>query len=288
MAHGIFDEPKIDCHVHVVDPIRFPYREDTHYRPAGQEIGTADQLWRVMDVYGVGHALIVGPNSGYGFDNRCLLDALAQSGGRCKGVAVVRNDVSGAELAALKDAGIVAVTWNVSHHGVDYFAGASAMLDRLRAYDLAVQLQTIDNQLVPLAPMLIRSGVRVLIDHCGRPTAAAGLDQPGFRALLDLAATGRAYVKLSGLIKFSDERPPHRDAWPFVRALLDAFTPARCMWASDWPYLRAPAHVDYGGLLADVAVLLPDPQTRRQVLWNTPAALFGFARPDPDRHPCAT
>lgn len=277
MAPGIFDEPKIDCHVHVVDPVRFQYREDTHYRPAGQEIGAAEQLWRVMDVYGVAHALIVGPNSGYGFDNRCLLDALAQSGGRCKGVAVVPNDISESDLAALKDAGIVGVTWNVSHHGVDYFAGAGALLERLRAQDLAVQVQVIDDQLVPLASMLERSGVRILVDHCGRPTAAAGLDQPGFRALLDLSGSGRAYVKLSGLIKFSDERPPHPDAWPFVHALLDAFTPQRCMWASDWPYLRAPARVDYGTLLADIARVLAEPRARRQVMYDTPASLFGFA-----------
>ena len=84
-------------------------------------------------------------------------------------------------------------------------------------------------------------------------------------------------MKLSGVIKFSDEPSPHRDAHPFIRALLDAFTAERCMWASDWPYLRAPARVDYGVLLADIAALLPDPQTRRRVLWDTPAALFGFA-----------
>ena len=276
MALALLDEPRIDCHVHILDPDRFPYREDTHYRPGGQEIGTLDQLLRVMDVYGARHALIVGPNSGYGFDNRCLQDALARSEGRCKGVAVVRNDASVAELEALKAAGVVGVTWNVSHYGVDYFAGAAAMLGRLRDLDLAVDVQVIEDQLVPLAPMLIRSGVRILIDHCGRPTPAEGLGQPGFRALLDLAATGRAYVKLSGLIKFSRERPPHRDTWPFVHALLTAYTAARCMWASDWPYLRAPAHIDYGPWIADFAALLPDAAARHQVLWQTPTALFGF------------
>ena len=277
MALELLDAPKIDCHVHVLDPARFPYGDDTHYRPAGQEIGTTAQLWRMMATYGVTHALIVGPNSGYGLDNRCLLDALAQSKGRCKGVAVVRNDVSDAELVALKEAGIVGITWNVSHYGVGYFAGEHALLERLRAHDLTVQVQAIEDQLVPLAPMLERSGVRVLIDHCGRPTVAAGLAQPGFQALLELGRTGRAWVKLSGLIKFSDQPSPHRDAWPFVHALLDAFTPERCMWASDWPYLRAPAHVDYGTLLADAMLILPDARTRRQVLFDTPAALFGFA-----------
>ena len=40
-----------------------------------------------MDAYGVRHVLVVGPNSGYGTDNRCLLDALAHSNGRYKGIA---------------------------------------------------------------------------------------------------------------------------------------------------------------------------------------------------------
>jgi hypothetical protein len=42
----IFEEPKIDCHVHVLDPARFPYRADTHYAPAGQEVGTPRSLRR--------------------------------------------------------------------------------------------------------------------------------------------------------------------------------------------------------------------------------------------------
>jgi predicted TIM-barrel fold metal-dependent hydrolase len=58
-------EPKIDCHVHVFDPERFPYADDTFYRPSGCEIGTASLLRHVMDAHGVRHALLVGPNSGY-------------------------------------------------------------------------------------------------------------------------------------------------------------------------------------------------------------------------------
>ena len=273
---NVFSEPKIDCHVHVLDPARFPYAADTHYRPAGQETGTAAQLLQVMDVYGARYALIVGPNSGYGLDNRCLIDAIARSGGRCKGIAVVANDATLADLEALKDAGIVGVAWNVTHYGVDYYAGAAGLLDRLRALDFFVQVQVEHDQLVPLVPMLERSGVRILIDHCGRPTPAAGLSQPGFRALLGLAKTRRAFVKLSGVVKFSREPFPHDDARPYVDALLDAFTPDACMWASDWPFLRAPARVDYGVLLALVLHVLPDAAQRRKVLWETADALFRF------------
>lgn len=278
MDFGVFSEPKIDCHVHVLDPARFPYGANTHYRPAGQETGSADHLFAVMDAYGTRHALIVGPNSGYGLDNRCLLDALARSGGRCKGVAVVENDIGDAELMALKAAGVVGVAWNVTFYGVDHYADAAGLLDRLAALDMLLSLQVEHDQLLALVPMLERSRVRVMVDHCGRPTPGEGVDQPGFRTLLGLAGNGRTYVKLSGVVKFSREPFPHEDARPYLDALVGAFTTERCLWASDWPYLRAPVRMDYGVLLALVRRIFPDDAQRRRVLWDTPAALLGFRR----------
>ena len=35
--------------------------------------------------------------------------------------------------------------------------------------------------------------------------------------------------------------------------------------------------MDYGVLLKHVERVLPDPAVRRQVLWETPRTLFGFA-----------
>jgi predicted TIM-barrel fold metal-dependent hydrolase len=273
----IFEEPKIDCHVHVLDPARFPYRADTHYAPMGQEIGTPAQLARVMDAYGTRHALLVGPNSGYGLDNACMLDAIARGAGRYKGIGVVANDATLDELQALRREGVVGVAWNVTHYGLDYYRDAEALLKKLVALDMFVDIQVEHDQLVPMMPMLAKSGVRIVVDHCGRPTVDAGLDQPGFRALLRLGATRRAFVKLSGLVKFSRKSALYDDAWPFVTALIDAFTLDHCLWASDWPYLRAPVHVDYGVLLQLARMLFPDASDRRKLLWDTPRGLFGFA-----------
>ena len=61
-----------------------------------------------------------------------------------------------------------------------------------------------------------------------------------------------------------------------MQALLEAFTPDRCMWGSDWPFLRAPERIDYGLVLALLERLIPDPGDRRKVLWDTPMRLFGF------------
>ena len=276
MDTRIFEEPKIDCHVHVLDPVRFPYGANTHYRPLGQELGTPAQLAQVMNAYGTSFALLVGPNSGYGLDNACMLDTIARGDGRFKGVAVVANDVTLEELQRLKDMGVVGVAWNVTFYGVDHYRDAGPLLEKLEALDLFVNIQVEHDQLVPMTPLFARSGVRVLVDHCGRPTIEAGIDQPGFRALLALGATRRAIVKLSGLVKFSQMPSPHEDAWPFVQALVEAFTLDRCLWASDWPYLRAPARVDYGVLLNVLLQLFPDATDRQRLLWDTPRELLGF------------
>jgi predicted TIM-barrel fold metal-dependent hydrolase len=84
-------------------------------------------------------------------------------------------------------------------------------------------------------------------------------------------------VKLSGYQKFSAEPLPHDDALPFVRALMDTFTLDACVWASDWPYLKATERLDYGPLLKHVESWLPDANDRQRLLWNTPRRLFGFA-----------
>jgi predicted TIM-barrel fold metal-dependent hydrolase len=274
----IYDEPKVDCHCHVFDPAHFPYGANTFYRPAGQEIATASQLTQMHDAYGVRYGLLVGPNSGYEEDNRCMLDAIARGGGRYRGIAVVANDVDEASLASLAVAGVVGVAFNATHHGVERYLAAGGLLAKLRALDLCVSLQVQHDQLVALGPFLERAGVRVLVDHCGRPTPEAGLSQSGFQALLRLAQSGRAFVKLSGYAKFSRDAHPYRDIRPYVEALLAAFTPARTLWASDWPFLRAPGRVDVGPLLALAESLLPDANVRRAVLWDTPCALLGFAR----------
>jgi predicted TIM-barrel fold metal-dependent hydrolase len=270
------NEPVIDCHVHVFDPVRFPYAPDAWYVPTGPETGSVEQLRRTHDAHGVRHAVLVGPNSGYGEDNRYLVDAVGRSDGRFRGMAVVPNGATREQLGRLRDAGIVGVTLNAALLGVDHYADAGGLLASLAELDMIADVQVTGDQLTALAPALARSGVRVHVDHCGRPDPADGLDAPGFRELLLLGGTGRAVVKLSGLVKFSSRPPPHEDAWPFVRALVDAFGPDHCVWASDWPFLRAPVRLDYGPLLAVFEELVPDGAARRQILWDTPRREFGF------------
>ncbi len=272
----IFDEDKIDCHNHVFDPARFPYRSDTIYRPSGQEIGTAAQFTHVLDACRVQYALLVGPTSGYRTDNACMLDAIAHGKGRFKGIAVVEHDISRHALSALKDAGVVGVAFNPAMEGVAELLEAGPLLDLLSDLDMFAQIQVSGDQLVSLTGLIGKTRARILIDHCGRPEPKSGLTQPGFDALLRLADNGRTYVKLSGLQKISTEPFPYADAQVYAKALIAAFGPDACVWGSDWPFLRAPERLDYAPLLHLFETYVPDPLVRRKILWDTPRRLFGF------------
>jgi predicted TIM-barrel fold metal-dependent hydrolase len=260
----------------VLDPARFPYAPEVAYRPAGQEVAPLEQYEQVMLSYGIRHALFVGPNSGYGLDNRCLLDALARGGLRFKGIAVVGNDTGREELQRLRSLGVIGVAFNATVMGVPYYADAAPLLRALAELDMLLSLQVEHDQLVALGPLVEDSGVRVLIDHGGRPAAGGGVGQPGFQALLAMAGNGRTSVKLSGYQKFSREPPPWNDTLPFVETLLDRFTLDACLWATDWPFLKAPQRLDVGPLLRYVERLLPAEADRRRLFWDTPKRWLGF------------
>ena len=51
--------------------------------------------------------LLVNPQAGYATDNACMLDAIAGSRGRLKGIALIGHDVTDRELQQLKDGGVV-------------------------------------------------------------------------------------------------------------------------------------------------------------------------------------
>ena len=273
----VFDEKKIDCHNHIFDPARFPYRDDTAYRPSMQEIGTAAQFARVMDACGVQHALLVGPTSGYRTDNRCMLDAIEQGGNRFKGIAVVDNDVSRSELVgdeARRRRGCRFQSGDGRRRGDERRRARSST--RWPTSTCSRKSRSTGDQLVALEPLIARTATRLLIDHCGRPEVAAGMNQPGFQALLRLADAGRTVVKLSGLQKFSQLDYPYEDAQPFALQILRTFGPDHCVWGSDWPFLRSPVRMDYAPLLTLIQRLIPDSDARRRVLWDTPRSLFGF------------
>ena len=268
----------IDTHVHVFDPNRFPYPDGPGYRPLPHESGTADDLARVLEDGGITHAVVVQP-SGYGTDNAAVLDAIARSGGRHRGVAVVDPGLSDEAMDRLAAGGIAGVRVDLTGLIPDETVSPEvrAFFRQLARRGWLLQVQCPPSDLAARIPVLRDTGLPVVIDHLACADAELGLDQPGLAEVLAFGRTGQAVIKLSAPFRFSREAYPHGDVDWLVRALLDAFTPDRAVWASDWPFIKLQARPAYADVLALVDRWLPDPADRHRVLWQTPAALFGLS-----------
>jgi len=268
--------PAVDSHAHVFCPGR-AFEPDIPYEPHVTQQGTAAQFGAVLDAHGLSHGLLVAAQP-YLYDNSCMLEAIAQSDGRFKGIALVRSGATEQELKILADGGVIGVRFNLSSFGMREFTepGAERLLAQIREIGWFLQIHCEANELVDAMPIIRKSGVRVMIDHFGRPEIAHGLSQPGFAALLELGRAGDNVVKLSGPFRCSREGYPYRDVDPFIAAAIDAYTLDRCVWGSDWPFVRVEERMDYGPPFGCLQRWLPEETDHHAVLWRTPARLLGF------------
>ena len=115
----IFDEPKIDCHNHLLDPSSFRVRAHRLVPPGRKRAGHGTPTHRPVRRLRLTACAAGRPNSGYDTDNRCLLDFLQRGNGAVKGLAVVDNDTSRSELEQLRDRGVVGTTMQAALLGVE-------------------------------------------------------------------------------------------------------------------------------------------------------------------------
>jgi predicted TIM-barrel fold metal-dependent hydrolase len=266
-----------DCHAHVFCYASHAFAPEPVYVPEPSQRGTARSFLAVLDAHGLSHGLLVAAQS-YGDDNRCMLDGIMASQGRLKGIALVRPTISDRDLVSLADHGVVGIRINLSTYGMRELTepGADRLLARIKEMDWFLQIHCEKDELVHAAPLLRKAGVRIMVDHFGRPDVRRGVAQPGFATLLEFGKAGNAVVKLSGPFRCSVDGVPYRDVDPFIAAAIEAFTLEHCVWGSDWPFVRVNERIDYGPGLACLTRWLPDPEDRRKVLWLNPARLFGF------------
>ena len=94
--------------------------------------------------------------------------------------------------------------------------------------------------------------------------------------LLRLLDTGRAWVKLSAPCHADGAGAPgHADVRALARRLV-AHAPDRCLWGSNWPHPGRTPRPDNRALLALLEDWAPDARTRRRILAENPARLYGF------------
>lgn len=275
----------IDSHNHIVRPLTgYPMVADRTYTPPEASI---EQLRALRTQLGVARNVIVQP-SFYGFDNSCLVDALAVLGASARGIAVVPVDVTDTELRRLDSHGVTGVRFNLSTFGIRdpkvAADAANALATRIGPLGWHIQINTDLPVVEGLAPLLADIRVPVVFDHICNVDAALGVKQRGFAALVALVKAGNTYVKLSAPYNLS-KRSDWSDVVPFAKALIAA-RPDRMLWGTNWPHpgrgrnditkITPYQDIDNAALLAHFVRQCPDSALRKMILVDTPRRLYRF------------
>ena len=263
-----------DTHVHIWGPFdRFPVAKGAPYTPPER---TRDDLVALHERLGVDRAVIV-QTTVYKSDNRAMLDGIARSGGRWRGVALIDEHFTDADFRTLHEGGVRGVRFGFVKHlgGVPDLALVRRTAARIAPMGWHLVLHLDAGNIPEFIDFFGELSLPVVVDHMGRVPVRDGLDQPPFRILLDLLKRPNWWVKISGAERISETGPPFADAIPFAQRLIEA-APGRVLWGTDWPHPNVRWEPDE----ADLVDLLPSfagAAALHKVLVDNPARLYGFS-----------
>ncbi|VAV97910.1 2-pyrone-4,6-dicarboxylic acid hydrolase [hydrothermal vent metagenome] len=258
----------VDAHCHVFGPAdKFPYSPKRKYTPCD---APKEKLFALRDFLGFERNVIV-QGSCHGQDNRALLDALAAAGDLARGVVVIDEKVTDAELENMHHAGVRGVRFNFVKRLADpkphaYYLSIAERIAKL-GWHIVVYFEAAD--LEDLIPFLEKLPTDVVIDHMGRPDIRQGIEGKGFARFVEMmAANERFWTKVSCPERLSLSGPPYDDVAPFASKLIESF-PERVLWGTDWPHPNMKSHVPDDGQLVDIIEIIAPTETLKQVLLVT-------------------
>ena len=264
-----------DTHCHVFGPgNRFPYADTRRYTPPD---APKEKLRALHNTLGVERGVIV-QASCHGTDNAAMLDAIAVSNGRYRGVCNANDSFTKKQFDELHAGGVRGVRFNFVKHlgGAPDLDKMRKIISNVRHLPWHVELHFDAKDLLEYESVLDEIPLRVVIDHMGRAPVSEGLDQAPFQALLKkLRETGDLWVKVSGAERISAAGPPFDDAVPFASACIEA-APDRVIWGTDWPHPNVTIMPNDGDLVDLIPQMAPTRELQQLLLVDNPARLFGF------------
>lgn len=248
--------PLFDSHFHIIEP-RFPLVPNQGFIP---EAFTCEDYLQRMRLYNLqGGAIVSG--SFQAFDQTYLLDALKTLGKGFVGVTQVPAETGDEQLAALNDAGVRAVRFNLKRGGSEEIGQLESMARRVyEMFRWHVELYVDAVNLSDLKEVLLRLPA-VSIDHLGLSRAGLPIIQNLLEKGVKLKACG------FGRVDFEVKN---------VLPGLYRINPEALMFGTDLPSTRAPrVYTDEDfSLLQDC---LQDSSAARAVLAENALRFYGLA-----------
>lgn len=265
---------KIDSHAHVF--LRSLKMARFHrYLPKFD--ASVDTYLSLLDKFHFTNGVIIQP-SFLGTDNHYLLSALERYSDRLRGIVVIDPVRDLEKLEDWNRSGCAGIRFNLFDLSDPVLSDVSwrKALAKIRDLDWQVELHVEARRLPELMPALLDAGVKVVVDHFGRPDPSLGVSDPGFHYLLSLADTRRVWVKISAAYRTGGRINGEKFALQAVPLFKKSFGLDRMIWGSDWPHTQFEKSENYRSVYEFLFRMLPDPAEREIVLGSTPRNLYGF------------
>lgn len=273
----------IDCHIHLFGPAsRHPFHPDSRY--VSDDALPQTQM-ALQDTLGISGAVVVS-GGGYGTSTAHLEEVLAAHPQRFRGVALLPQDTSIADIERLDRLGVRAARFVSEGHRGALPRLCERIVAMVAEFGWHVQFYPARDDLCAHRDRLLALPTPVVLDHFACLRASAGLGQPGWRCLLEMLDSGRVWVKLSGPMRCSDLEPPYADVTPIARALV-RHAPQRLLWGSDWPHVNMNGRTmpDDGDLFDLLAHWAEDDAVRQRILVENPREVYGEFGPNRPSRP---
>ena len=261
-----------DCHMHAYDDA-YPLAPTATFKPPHAPM--ADYTKLLADL-GLTRVVVVQP-TGYGFDNRCTLAAVASMAGRARAVAMVPPDVTQATLQDLHEAGVRGVRMMMLPGGLQGWDDLAPLALKIKDRGWHLNVQFNGCEFVQRLSLLQSLDVPLVLDHTGKfLVPPANTNDVAFQALCRLLETGRVWVKLSAPYETSRTGAPRYEDVSLLARYLATNYPERCLWASNWPHPNQNPLPSTAALLNLLPQWVSGTADVRRILVDNPAEVYDF------------
>jgi L-fuconolactonase len=118
---------------------------------------------------------------------------------------------------------------------------------------------------------------KFVLDHCAKPEISKKELTKWKSLIQDMATHPNVYCKLSGMVTEDDwDNWSYDSLYPYIETVLEAFTPRRLMFGSDWPVVTLAA--SYGRWIDTVLVAIRQltENERERILAGTAIEAYGL------------
>lgn len=249
--------PIVDTHAHIFTR-DLPFASDAWTRPDYDY--PVEQYLADLDMHGIVFGVIAAASL-FGDYNDYVLAALRGSK-RLRATVRIDEATDRHALERMARDGVVGVRfqWRRDRPLPDLESHEHRKLFfRMADLGLHAQINASGLRLAAAVAAVRKCRVPIVVDHFGL-LRADGVDCPGFRAAVEAAQAGEAWIKLSAPFRLPDGREQD-----YGRYLLETVGPDRLLWGSDAPFIGHEGRVTYREAIDRFATIIPDAQARRRM-----------------------